>query len=540
MAENQFPENETQSDASPLDDVIVAEEVEASPQRESLSRGGLFAWITIFVVMTAMISLTAFSRSAEETRTEATSSDLFPVQLQARTLVGQKSFLGSMGAVGEPAESEPSEDDQAEAEADAETEGKKKDAKPNVGPPVPAALNDGTYEQRLCYVLLVNENNGPTEAGRKLVKLDEAAEKAGFEMSEKQARLREIVGMLLGSHEQGDFDAKPLVDEERELLKSELGWIGELALVPQGTRNKETRKELLSDASWSMGLMMAAMGFGALMLLSGIAIAAVFSVLFATGKLTPKFLTRGKSINIYIETFALWMVFFFFGPQLTAFLVRLTGVEMSTTVDMSISIGFFFGSLIVLVYPMLRGISFRQLCDDIGWKAKGSLVDMLVSPINYVAGTPLMLGGLFCVLLLTLVGSLFTPEKPFGTGVAAGHPIQDIIANGEWLSIAYVVLMACVAAPIVEETMFRGVLYRHLRELSGGWARWGSVIFSSVFNGLIFAAIHPQGFVAIPLLTALAINFSLAREWRDSLVAPIIMHAINNGAVTTFMLLMMS
>ena len=152
----------------------------------------------------------------------------------------------------------------------------------------------------------------------------------------------------------------------------------------------------------------------------------------------------------------------------------------------------------------------------------------------------MMVGGLFCVLIITVIVSLFAAEKPFGTSVAAGHPIQEVIAGGQWIGIAYVVLMACIAAPIVEETMFRGVLYRHLRELSGNWARWSSVIFSAVFNGFIFAAIHPQGFIAIPLLTALAINFSLAREWRDSLIAPIIMHGINNSAVTALMLLMMS
>ena len=130
-------------------------------------------------------------------------------------------------------------------------------------------------------------------------------------------------------------------------------------------------------------------------------------------------------------------------------------------------------------------------------------------------------------------------EKEFGTSVAAGHPIQEMIASGSGFAIFYVVLMACIAAPIVEETMFRGVLYRHLRELTGGKARWMSVAFSAVFNGVIFAAIHPQGVLAIPLLTALAVSFSLAREWRDSLVAPMVMHAINNGAITTLMVCMM-
>ena len=512
---------------------------ESAIDRESLSWGGMLAWLTIAAVTVAMIGLTAFSRSSLETRTEATSSDLFPVQLQGRTLVGQKAFLPNRTSVKseDGDEEESAEADSSSAKDDSNEQ--KSDASPS-GTPIPAALNDGTYEQRLCYVLLVNENQGPSEAAEKLAELDEAAEEADFALSDDQVRLRNIVGSLLESHLAGDMDAEPVPEEDREFLKEKLGWIGELALVPEGTRNTATRKELLSSASWAMGIMVGFMLIVLLALMAGVALAAISTVLVATRKLTPTFVTHGKSVNIYIETFAIWMVFFFGGPQLTSLGLSYAKVDLTPTLDMGISIGFFFGSLIVLVYPLLRGISFRQLCSDIGWKGKNGFVDMLVSPLAYIAGTPMMFCGMLCVLALTLFASLLTEPKPFGTSIAPGHPIQDIISSGQWWSIGYVVLMACIAAPIVEETMFRGVLYRHLRELSGDWARWGSVMFSAVFNGLIFAAIHPQGFVAIPLLTALAINFSLAREWRDSLIAPMIMHGINNGAVTLFMFLMLS
>jgi len=173
----------------------------------------------------------------------------------------------------------------------------------------------------------------------------------------------------------------------------------------------------------------------------------------STKKLFRRFPQHSGNGHIYVETFALWMVFFFGGPQLTAIAIKFSGLDVSPTIDMIISAGFFFGSLIVLIYPIMRGITFRQLCDDIGWKAKGGFIDMLVSPVNYIAGTPLMFVGMICVLVLTVLASFMVPEKPFGTGVAAGHPIQDIIAGGQWWNLAYVVLMACVAAPIVEETM---------------------------------------------------------------------------------------
>lgn len=500
------------------------ERVEPKPQieRESLSLGGMLAWLTIAVTVVAMVSLTALFRSGEETRTEATNSDLFPIQMQARTVVGQKSLV-------------PSTPTNNSNDAD---EGAK--AKQTPAMPVPAELNAGTYEQRLCYVILVNENSGAEIAAEKIAELDQDAADAEFEFSKDQTRLRQIVGSLIERQNEGDFDSGFLPESDRKLLTEKLGWIGELALVPAGTPLVDTRKSLLADAGWSMGLMIAVVLLVVLLMLVGIVLAIVFAVMFGMGTLVPEFQTRGRSLNIYVETFAIWMVVFFGGPTLTALILETIGIEIGNGLNMAISLGFFVGSLVVLFYPVARGISFRQLREDIGWKSNSPLGDVGVSPFAYVAGMPLMAIGFIFVAVLTLISGLMAEPKPFGTSEAAGHPIQDIISSGQFLQIVYVVLMACVAAPIVEETMFRGVLYRHLRELSGSWARWISVVFAAVFNGVIFAAIHPQGFVAIPLLTALAISFSLAREWRDSLVAPILMHAINNGSLTVFMLVMMS
>ena len=41
------------------------------------------------------------------------------------------------------------------------------------------------------------------------------------------------------------------------------------------------------------------------------------------------------------------------------------------------------------------------------------------------------------------------------------------------------------------------------------------------------------------MLATLAIGFSLAREWRGSLIAPMVMHAINNTTITCLLILML-
>ena len=54
---------------------------------------------------------------------------------------------------------------------------------------------------------------------------------------------------------------------------------------------------------------------------------------------------------------------------------------------------------------------------------------------------------------------------------------------------------------------------------------------------MIFAAIHPQGWAAIPVLGCIGFNLAMIRQWRGSLIAPIAAHALNNGAILTLLLM---
>jgi membrane protease YdiL (CAAX protease family) len=53
----------------------------------------------------------------------------------------------------------------------------------------------------------------------------------------------------------------------------------------------------------------------------------------------------------------------------------------------------------------------------------------------------------------------------------------------------------------------------------------------------VFAVVHPQGLIAVPVLMGLALGFTLAREWRGSLVPGMVAHSLNNGLVTLLILL---
>jgi membrane protease YdiL (CAAX protease family) len=97
--------------------------------------------------------------------------------------------------------------------------------------------------------------------------------------------------------------------------------------------------------------------------------------------------------------------------------------------------------------------------------------------------------------------------------------------------------VASLGAPIVEETMFRGVLYRHLREATKGWGTALSILLGVGINATIFAAVHPQGLLAVPALASIGAGLTLAREWRGSLVAPMVAHGFHNGLMLTVVIL---
>jgi membrane protease YdiL (CAAX protease family) len=202
-------------------------------------------------------------------------------------------------------------------------------------------------------------------------------------------------------------------------------------------------------------------------------------------------------------------------------------------------------SLTVLAWPVWRGIPWEQVRQDIGWTGgRLGALEAVFGPICYILSIPLLLIGVVMVLVLASSWNMITGGGPPGEGLAPqgppAHPIVDVVARAGWWGWVQVFFLAAIVAPIVEETMFRGVLYRQVREATGGLGLVISVVMGGTLVSFIFAAIHPQGLLAVPALMALAYGFTIAREWRDTLLPSIIAHGINNGLVMLILLLILA
>lgn len=177
---------------------------------------------------------------------------------------------------------------------------------------------------------------------------------------------------------------------------------------------------------------------------------------------------------------------------------------------------------IAMSWPWLRGVRGAAWRRGFGWtRGRGVFREMFAGVVAYIAGLPFFgLSFLLVVLLQKLTQAHSYHPITTETGGADGSP---------WAAIN-ILLIAAVAAPLIEETFFRGAMFHYLR------SRW-SWILTALISSLIFAGVHPQGWVAIPALASLAIVFCAMREWRSSCIASMTAHALHNGTLVMLLVL---
>jgi membrane protease YdiL (CAAX protease family) len=174
--------------------------------------------------------------------------------------------------------------------------------------------------------------------------------------------------------------------------------------------------------------------------------------------------------------------------------------------------------------PVFMGVPWSTARREMGLHdGAGWLREIGYGFVVYATAIPmLVVGGVLAFLL-----ALLTQSDLEG----ASHPIQQELFDGSAGERLMLFVIAVVLAPVVEEIVFRGVLFVHLRELALRWGRFAAFAVSALASSLIFAAMHPQGVVFIPVLGALAVAFCLAREMRGSLVSCMVAHGINNALI---------
>jgi membrane protease YdiL (CAAX protease family) len=491
-----FPEPLSEPD--PTIPLPADAEIAPEPPRPRGHAG--MAWAVIIGVTVAVIW---FQRDRAEKAAAGGQSDLVVMQLQAKFLVGFRDLL----RITQPAGA--SQDVQASLLRDAEQ------------------LNHGPPGHRLRFVILIGELAGPDAALERLEELHNRL----TDFTEADLRIMLLLDKLYHELSQGGSATDAVADSDRAYLREHLGWFGQLAVADADSKE---RSALLADALQTVVILVVALLVALAVGFAGLIGLVILVTGLSYGKVARLATPSGHG-GVYAETFAWWMVLYVGMNLGLAYLpaptlrLPLSGVAMLASAAMA------------LVWPVWRGIPWAQVRDDIGLKLGSTpLLEPVLGVWTYAMALPLMcVGVLLTLLLLRLQAALHGRGGDIVAADTPTHPIFQFLLEPNWLQRFGILVLAAVVAPLVEETMFRGVLYRHLRDAGARLPWLYSFLLAATIGSFVFAAVHPQGLATIPALMSLAYAFTLAREWRGTLIPSMVAHGINNGLVLTLVIYML-
>ncbi|MCL4741282.1 MAG: CPBP family intramembrane metalloprotease [Phycisphaerales bacterium] len=320
-----------------------------------------------------------------------------------------------------------------------------------------------------------------------------------------------------------------LGDEARDRLVQRHGWFARLALA-FGLDDDDPRRAAIFGAAGALtaGVLAAAVVVP-LALLVGFILLVVGLVLFMGRSLRPRFVPPAPGGSVYLET----LVVFLLGFMGVKVLADLVGLVLSDAAAVVAGLTLQGGLAVLILWPVVRGVPIARWRAATGWHApRGVLREVGCGVLGYLAALPVFVGGVVLSLVLsalwTLISSALrgTPEQQ---PMPRNAPL-DLVLSGNAVLVVLLFLMATVWAPIVEETIFRGALYRHARARIGAAA-------AGLLAALVFAFMHGYGPLFTPPLIALGFMFALLREWRGSLIASVTAHFLHNFVTLSALLI---
>ncbi len=231
------------------------------------------------------------------------------------------------------------------------------------------------------------------------------------------------------------------------------------------------------------------------------------------------------SYTIRVQTFALYLglplLLSSLIPFLRVFWGRPTPV-MAVRID---------GFLYLLESVLILGccvFALRRLYEREG-KGESVGLSLLLSQLGFRAPQPLMLvyRGIcaYALILLPMALAAILSSVVFRNYTTPAHPLSlsFMLLKSPWDWVLLFVQTA-VMAPLVEETLFRGVLYPALREK---WGVWQGIALTSA----VFSILHPNMPAGFLPLFVLGAGMALLYEKSRSLLPAMVLHAINNGFI---------
>ena len=161
-------------------------------------------------------------------------------------------------------------------------------------------------------------------------------------------------------------------------------------------------------------------------------------------------------------------------------------------------------TLVAFVAGLVRGVYGLPFLKELRWtrvysRGNGSLV----------------LLGMTLAFAVMILSTLFPPDDP---------PIQQLLNTPE--AVAMVAVYAVLFAPLLEEVIVRGFLFRVLEQMAGASI---AVWTTAVVFGLLHVPQHWGSPAGMILIFGVGLVLSKVRHGTNSLVPPVIVHTAYNG-----------
>ncbi len=315
-----------------------------------------------------------------------------------------------------------------------------------------------------------------------------------------------------------------LTQQQRDALVERHGWYGKVALAFNDAPSDPVRQDLLDGGwlfLWAMVIIMLGLGFG---LMAALALFIVALIRIATGQFKLRMEMPSPGGSVYLETFVIFMAAF---AALLAFSAQVQDQEGA---EWMLILGPWAVAPLVL-WPLLRRVPWRTYSADIGWhRGEGIFKEIGCGITGYLASLPGYVAVVIIMVIFEIIRMAATRDFE-GTPPPGEFPI-DLTGRYRWLMLAGFMSLIAIWAPLVEETIFRGALFRHLTSR----LHW---LVAAIATAIIFGAIHPYPMLGIVPVAFLGYVFAIMRRWRGSLIAPITAHALHNGTIGAILIVIL-
>ncbi|MFN3690219.1 MAG: lysostaphin resistance A-like protein, partial [Fimbriimonadales bacterium] len=267
------------------------------------------------------------------------------------------------------------------------------------------------------------------------------------------------------------------------------------------------RESLGRAAGWAVIILGAALGTVLCAGVGGLVVVSIY--LFRKPRLPPR---PAPEESPFVYDSLLWALVIFLLVMLNTpvlhSMLRDIGVDASDAMY-----------LLAMLLPLMYLASLRGEAGVLGqirwfegawWRQVGAGL------VGYAAYVPFL--GVLLALTLWVA-----PALPAEQTNPLGERAMRTQTTLEWL---WLFVQAAVLAPIIEEFVFRGVLFKVM------WQRTGRVWLSAFASGYLFAVIHPQFLGGVFPITVLGAILALVYAHTRSLLPCILIHALNNGLIT--------